>query len=292
MRHIRRIEIRSRKLVQEIFAGQYLSVFKGRGMEFSEVREYIPGDDYRLIDHNVSARYGRPFVKKFSEERELTVIFVVDMSGSLRFGSQDKFKSELAAELTSVLAFSAIKNNDRVGMLIFTDRVEKIIPPRKGQNHILRLIREILYFQPEHSGTDLGVALTTLNELWRRRAVVFLLSDFYSQKDFSAALKVTSRRHDLIAITLLDRRESNLPGAKLLRLRDRESGEIRLLDTTDELWQENFRRKYQQWQGNLLQLFRRCRIDNIQISSEQPYARALWEFFRRREKRQAHWVKV
>lgn len=287
LRQIRKIEIRSGKLVNEIFAGQYSSVFKGRGMEFSEVREYMPGDDVRSIDWNVTARYGKPFVKKFVEERELTVILLVDASSSQKFGTREKFKEELTAELASVLAFSAIRNNDRVGMIMFTDKVEKVIRPKKGRNHILRLIREILYFKPEGKGTNIAAALGYLNELWRRKSVVFILSDFQDSK-FESALKITSKRHDLIAINIFDLREKDIPGIGLIQLEDAETGEPALVDTSDRFFVNRYLEGKQQKEQELKQLFTKANVDSIFVSTDKPYISPLVRFFKQREKRLSH----
>jgi uncharacterized protein (DUF58 family) len=283
---IRQIEIRSGKLVNDMFAGQYSSVFKGRGMEFAEVREYLPGDDIRSIDWNVTARYGHPYVKKFTEEREMTVLFLVDMSGSQRFGTQGKFKAELAAELTSVLAFSAIKNHDRVGMIMFTDQIEKVIRPKKGRNHILRMIRETLYFTPKGTGTDITKALQYLNELWRRKSVVFLISDFNDSK-FDMALKVTSRRHDLIAINTSDVREKELPDIGLIELEDAESGKRMMVDTSSAFFMNEYKQRKQDNARRLKTLFTRSHVDTIAVTTGKPYIVPLIQFFRSREKRQA-----
>jgi len=284
LKQIRHIEIRSGKMVNEIFAGQYSSVFKGRGMEFAEVREYMPGDDVRSIDWNVTARYGKPYVKKFTEERELTVILLVDASASQQFGTQNKFKSEIIAELSSVLAFSAIRNNDRVGMIIFTDKIEKVIKPKKGRNHILRLIREILYFKPSGKGTNISLALGYLNELWRRKAVVFLLSDFMD-KDFEPALRITNKRHDLIAINLSDPREINLPKIGLLELEDAETGKRITVDTSNEMFLREYKAKKENWQNNLDRIFIKSGVDHIYVSTDKPYIIPLIQFFKKREKR-------
>lgn len=287
IKQIRKLEIRSGKLVNEIFAGQYSSVFKGRGMEFSEVREYMPGDDIRTIDWNVTARYGRPFIKKFTEERELTVIFLVDASASQRFGTVNKFKSELAAELASVLAFSAIKNNDRVGMVIFTDKIEKVILPKKGKNHILRLIRDILFFEPEGKGTDIARALEYLGELWRRKAVVFLLSDF-EDEGFEKALKVTSRRHDLIALDISDPKEKSLPEAGLVEIEDPETGSRAVIDTGDAEFARKFEARSREKAARLKDIFNSAKMDHIELSTGKSYIMPLIQFFRRREKRMAY----
>jgi len=287
LKHIRQIEIRSGKLVNEIFAGQYSSVFKGRGMEFAEVREYLQGDDIRSIDWNVTARYGRPFVKKFVEEREQTVILLVDASASQRFGTQNKFKSELAAELASILAFSAIKNNDRVGMIMFTDQVEKVVRPKKGRNHILRLIREILYFQPQGKGTDITKALRHLNEIWRRKAVVFLLSDF-NDLNAESALKITGKRHDLIGIRISDPREKELPAVGLVELEDTETGQRICVDTNDQFFTGRYKELQAQRQEIIKNLLLRSGIDQIAVSTDKPYILPLIQFFKQREKRLAY----
>ena len=284
LKHIRQIEIRSGKLVNEIFAGQYSSVFKGRGMEFAEVREYMPGDDIRAIDWNVTARYGRPFIKKFTEERELTVILLVDASGSQKFGSRAKRKSELAAEIASVLAFSAIKNNDRVGMITFTDRIEKVIRPKKGKNHILRLIREILCCSPQSRGTNLTLPLQYLNEIWRRKAVVFLISDF-RDSSLDSALKVTARRHDLIAVKISDPREYELPDVGLMELEDGETGARRVIDTGDEMAARLFAAEQRRREETVNSLCTRAGVDRISVSTAEPYVMPLIRFFKRREKR-------
>lgn len=271
-------------MVNEIFAGQYSSVFKGRGMEFAEVREYMPGDDVRSIDWNVTARYGKPYVKKFTEERELTVILLVDASASQKFGTQNKFKSEISAEISSILAFSAIRNNDRVGMIIFTDKIEKVIKPKKGRNHILRLIREILFFKPSGKGTNISLALGYLNELWRRKSVVFLLSDFMD-KDFEPALRITNKRHDLIAINLSDPRELELPRIGLMELEDAETGKRITVDTSNEMFLKEFKTKKENWQRNIDRIFLKSSVDHIHVSTDKPYILPLIQFFKKREKR-------
>ena len=287
LRQIRKIEIRSGKLVNEIFAGQYSSVFKGRGMEFSEVREYAAGDDIRSIDWNVTARYGKPFVKKFVEERELTVIFLVDVSASQSFGTKDKFKSELAAELASVLAFSAIKNNDRVGMIMFSDKIEKVIRPKKGKNHTLRLIREILFFKPEGKGTDISQVLHYLNDVWRRKAVVFLISDF-NDKDFEKAMKITSKKHDLVAIQISDPREKELPEIGLMEVEDAETGKTSVIDTSDGAFAAEFKKKAAEKEERTKTIFKKASVDSVVLSTGKPYIVPLVQFFKLRERRQAH----
>lgn len=284
IKKIKKIEIRSRKLANEVFAGQYSSVFKGRGMEFSEVREYMPGDDVRTIDWNVTARYGKPFVKKFTEEREMTVILLVDASASLGFGTKEKFKNEVAAEIAATLAFSAIKNNDRVGMLIFSDKIEKVVHPKKGKNHILRLIRDILYFKPQGQKTNISDALKHLNDIWRRKAVVFLLSDF-QDNNFDAALKVTARKHDLIAIKISDPRENNMPAIGLVEFQDPESGFSILADTSARSAIDESMTIKESRNIALKKLFSGSRVDTISVSTDKPYTAELIAFFKRREKR-------
>jgi uncharacterized protein (DUF58 family) len=284
LKQIRHIEIKSGKMVNEIFAGQYSSVFKGRGMEFSEVREYNPGDDIRSIDWNVTARYGRPFVKRFVEERELTVMLVVDASASQRFGTKNKFKSEIAAELASILAFSAIRNNDRVGMIIFTDKIEKVVRPKKGRNHILRLIREILFFKPEGKGTDISRALEYLNELWRRKSVVFLISDFLG-KGYESAIKVTAKRHDLVALKISDPRETVIPDVGLMETQDAETGKRMFFDTSDRMFVDNYLKQKNTAMARIEKLFKTANIDFINVDTDKPYTTPLIQFFKRREKR-------
>ena len=242
---VRQIEIRTNREVTDVLGGQYHSVFKGRGMEFEEVREYLPGDEVRSIDWNVTARFGHPFIKKFKEERELTVMLVVDVSASGQFGSVRQTKNELAAELAAVLAFSAIRNNDKVGLIMFTDRIEKFVPPKKGRRHVLRVVREILAFQPQGRGTDLQLALDYLNSVQSRRAVTFVVSDFQvtDEESVRKKLRVASKRHDVIALSLRDPREEELPAVGLLELRDAETGERALVDTFDRKVREEFAAK-------------------------------------------------
>lgn len=284
LKKVRRIQITTSRMVNDVFAGQYLSVFKGRGMEFDEVREYQPGDEVRDIDWNVTARMGRPFVKKFMEERELTVMLLVDMSASSRFGTRRRFKNELAAELCSVLAFSAIRNKDKVGLIIFTDRIEKFIPPGKGSRHVLRVIREVLYFQPRGKKTDITAALDYLNQVTRRKTVTFLVSDFETS-GFDRALKVANKRHDLIAVTITDPRERDLPDVGLIRLRDAETGEEMLVDTSSPDLRKLFRERSRRDEEELIRLFRVHNIDHIRLTTDRPYEKELLRFFRRRERK-------
>jgi uncharacterized protein (DUF58 family) len=281
---IRRLEIKTRGLVEAAFAGQYRSVFKGRGMNFEEVREYQPGDEVRTIDWNVTARLGHPYVKKFTEEREMTVMLVVDVSASGAFGSVELSKRELAAEVACVIAFSAIRNNDKVGLMLFSDHVELFIPPKKGRIHTLRLIREILYFEPQGRGTSPAQALHYLNRVLTRKAVVFLLSDFQTPP-FERELGITARRHDLIALPVVDPRENALPDAGIVVFEDAESGEQIEVDTGDDSVRAAYRhlvtRRREAWQRT----FRRKRIDSIALTTDEDYLPALREFFRARERR-------
>jgi uncharacterized protein (DUF58 family) len=283
---IRRLELKTRGLVESAFAGQYRSVFKGRGINFEEVREYQPGDDVRAIDWNVTARLGHPYIKKFAEERELTVMLVVDVSASGEFGSVRLSKRELAAEVASLLAFSAIQNNDKVGLLLFSDHVELFIPPKKGRTHTLRLIREILYFIPKGRGTHPSEALNYLNRTITRRAVVFLISDFQTP-DFSRELSVTSRRHDLIAIPIVDPREEELPNVGVLLLQDAETGEQIEINTSNAAARAAYVQLVRRRKEDLLGTLRKKQIDTIPLKTDQDYLPALRNFFRQRERRLA-----
>lgn len=284
LKQVRRIEIRTTRLVNDLFGGEYQSVFKGQGIEFADVREYVPGDDVRTIDWNVTARSQHPFVKKFVEERELTVVFLVDVSGSQFFGTSDRFKSEIAAEITALLAFSAVRNKDKVGLLILTDQVEKYVPVKKGRTHVLRVVREILYFQPKHKGTCLQVGLDFMSHVLTRTAVIFLISDFLDV-GYEKALRVMAQRHDLIAIHLRDPRERKLPSIGLVEMEDAETGHRILADTSDE----GFRRKFEAWaakqEENVDHLFKSLGVDRVAIDISQPYKEPLMRFFQLRERR-------
>ena len=286
MQQIRRIHIRTRRMVNEILSGQYESVFKGQGMEFREVRAYVPGDDIRSIDWNVTARTGEPHVKVMAEERELTVMLMVDMSGSGRFGSVSRFKNELAAELCAVLAFSAIKNNDKVGLLIFTDDIELYVPPQKGSKHVLRVIREVLYFEPKGTGTDIPKALHYLNGVIRRRAVVFLVSDFMAD-DYETALRVANRRHDVVAVTVTDPREHTLPDVGLVAVRDAETGRETLVNTSDSHIRDSYEREARKALEQRDEILRRNRVDTMHTSTDKSYVEEIYRFFKMRERRQA-----
>jgi uncharacterized protein (DUF58 family) len=288
LKKIRRLELKTRGMVNAVFSGQYRSVFKGRGMNFEEVREYQPGDEVRTIDWNVTARFGEvrgeAYVKKFTEERELIVMLVVDVSASGNFGSVHLSKRELAAEVASMLAFSAIRNNDKVGLLLFSDHVELFIAPKKGRIHTLRIIREILFFEPAGRGTDPAVALHHLNRLLHRRSVVFLLSDFQAP-DFSKELAITSRRHDLIAIPIVDPREAELPDVGRITLEDAETGEQLEINTSDRATRLMFQTAMGQTAAGRLKEFRQKRIDTISLQTDEDYVPALRAFFRTRERR-------
>jgi uncharacterized protein (DUF58 family) len=285
LRQIRRLQLKARRAVEDLLGGEYHSVFKGAGMAFEEVREYQAGDDVRSIDWNVTARMGHPFVKRFIEERELTVLLAVDVSGSNQFGSGLQQKREVAAELAAVLAFSAISNNDRVGLVQFTDRVERFVPPRKGTRHVLRLIRDVLFFQPERPGTSLREGLDFLNRVQKRRAVVFLFSDFLD-RDFEKAFKRTARRHDLVAVRLTDPREEELPAVGLLELEDAESGARLLLDTNSRAVRDAFREQGRARREAARQLARSAGVDLIEVTTDGGHLDALVRFFRLRERRQ------
>lgn len=281
---IRRIEITTSKLVTDMLAGQYESVFKGRGIEFDEVREYQPGDEIRSIDWNVTARMGAPFIKKYVEERQLTVMLLLDLSGSSRFGTVHRLKNELAAEICSVLAFAATQNKDRVGLIIFTDRVEKFIPPRKGVQHVLRVIREALCFKPAGKGTDLAGVLRYLDGVTTRRAVTFIISDFFA-KDFKKPLTVAAKRHDCIAVTITDPRELELPDAGIVELADAETGAVFMVDTSNPRVREAYAAKARSIRDARTQLFGSVQIDHIDVRTDRTYVDELVKFFRMRRRR-------
>ena len=284
LRRVRELEIRTRRQVKDILAGQYSSVFKGRGIEFSEVRAYSPGDDVRTIDWNVTARFGHPFVKRFVEERELTVVLALDGSASGRFGSGSAWKSERAAEAAAILAAAAIRNNDKVGLTIFTDRVEKYVRPEKGRTHVLRVIREALFFRPRGTRTRIASALEHVSNVQKRRSVVFLISDFLDS-GYDDLLKAAARRHDMIAVSMTDPRELALPAAGLVALEDAETGDVRLVDTSSRRVRRAFEDAARRRVAERTALFRRAGIDEIALSSEAPAFGALLEFFRMREGR-------
>jgi len=284
LKDIRRIQITTSRMVTDVFAGQYQSVFKGKGMEFYEVREYLPGDEIRFIDWNVTARAGRPFVKKFVEERELTVMLLLDMSASAYFGTARQLKMQLAAKLCSLLAFSAIKNNDRVGFIAFTGRIEKFIPPRKGLRHVLRVIREALYFKPQGAGTDINIALEYLNRVTTRKTVTFIISDFLAP-EFRKMLAVANKRHDIVAVTITDPKELEFPDVGLVKLFDPENNRGFILDTSDQALRREYAQKNQQRIKQRKKLFSSLHIDAIDVRTDRPYSQGLLEFFKSRERR-------
>jgi uncharacterized protein (DUF58 family) len=289
MNKIRRIEIRTRRLVNDSFAGEYHSIFRGRGMEFDEVRPYLPGDEVRSIDWNVTARMGQPYVKRYVEERELTVMLLVDASGSGDFASQGKFKRELAAEIASVLSFSATTNKDKVGLMIFTDKVELYIPPRKGRRHVLRLIRELLAFEPENDGTDIKLALDGINQILKRRSIIFLVSDFLDEPEhYRKALHMANRKHDVIAVDLHDPLETDIADVGLLALEDAESDELVWVDTSDLAWREAFAGQTSQFKEAKDKVLASASIDQVKIDTDQDYVKALTIFFQKRAQRLRH----
>jgi uncharacterized protein (DUF58 family) len=294
MSRMRKLEIRTRRLVNNTLAGEYHSVFKGRGMDFDDVREYVPGDEVRTIDWNVTARAGRPFVKKFTEERELTILLLVDVSASGNFGSAAMSKRELAAELASVLAFSAIRNSDKVGLILYTDQIEQYIPPKKGRRHVLRVVREILFHQPRGRGTDTVKALDFANHILRRRAIAFLISDFQASgdpdkalEDLRRAMRQTNRRHDLVALHIEDGREKTLPDVGVLAMEDAETGEVVELNTADPEVRARFAQEANDRTQRLVRGFRGEAIDTLELDTAAPYMPALQHFFKTRERRRS-----
>jgi uncharacterized protein (DUF58 family) len=292
LKKIRQIELRTNRIVTETLAGQYHSVFKGQGMNFDEVREYQPGDDVRAIDWNVTARMNHPFIKKFVEERELTLMLVVDVSGSGLFGSRDQSKRELAAEIASVLAFSAIRNNDKVGLILFSDEVEKFIPPRKGRSHVLRVIREVLFFEPKRRGTNLVNALEFMARVTAHRAITVVVSDFITPdtagtlpKLTQTRLRMLNRKHDVVAVQITDRYELELPRLGRLILEDAETGDIVELNTAGAAGRDAFALRQEKSRGEIARQFRSVGIDSIQLHTGEPYSAALGRFFENREKR-------
>ena len=284
LRKVRRIEIRTRHLVTDVFGGEYHSAFKGRGMEFAEVREYVPGDDVRTIDWNVTARAGHPFVKVFQEERELTVLFLVDQSGSQRFGSVARLKAELAAEAGALLALSAVQNNDKVGLALFTDEVERFVPPAKGRRHVLRVVREILFRTPEGKGTDLAGALDHLTRFQKRKAVVFVVSDFLTT-GYERSLAIAARRHDVIALRLRDPREIELPRLGVMAVEDLETGARRLVDTSDRRVRRAFADRCAAAEETFSRTVRRTGVDHVDLWTDEDLVAPLAALFRRRVRR-------
>ena len=282
---VRKIEIKTRGLTNHIFSGQYHSAFKGRGMTFSEVREYQYGDDIRNIDWNVTARFNRPFVKIFEEEREMTVMLLVDVSGSNDFGSIEATKRDITAELAAVLAFSAIQNNDKVGVIFFSDQIEKFIPPKKGSSHILRIIREIVTFKPQHKGTDIGEGLKFLTSAIKKRTTAFLISDFVTSKPFEQEMRIAARKHDLISLRITDKRELIIPKIGLVKFRDNETDKEVWVDTSTSAWNEAYQKYVQHTTTSLSKTFANNGVDNTLIYTDEDYAKPLMQLFKRRESR-------
>jgi uncharacterized protein (DUF58 family) len=284
LKKVRRLEISTRGAVNDVFSGEYHSVFKGRGMNFAEVREYQYGDDIRMLDWNVTARVGAPYVKLYEEERELTVMLMVDASGSGDFGTVGRMKGEVAVEICALLAFAATKNNDKVGLIIFTDRIEKFVPPRKGRIHVLRVLRELLYFRPEGRGTNLQIALEYLAHVMRRRAVVFLVSDFLTA-NYRRALNVAGRRHDVVAIRISDPRERDIPAIGYVELEDAETGQHILVDTSDAEFRSLLSQNIAREQEAREKMFRSMKVDFMEVHTDRPYFDTLMRFFRQRARR-------
>ena len=282
LKKVRKVEIKTRRLSANIFAGQYHSAFKGRGMAFSEVREYQFGDDVRDIDWNVTARFHRPYVKVFEEERELTVMLMVDVSGSLDFGTEVQTKRDMVTEIAATLAFSAIQNNDKIGVIFFSDKIEKYIPPKKGRKHILYIIREMLDFKPESRKTDIRQALEFLSGVSKRRCTAFLLSDFYVRQDFSQSLVIGNRKHDIVAIQVYDHRAKELPDVGLMKVIDSETGYEQYIDTSSKKLRTAYTRYWNNRQQNLQETFNRSNVDNISIATNEDYVKSLLLLFKKR----------
>ena len=284
IKKVRKIEIKTRGLSSNIFAGQYHTAFKGRGMAFSEVREYQYGDDVRDIDWNVTARFNRPYVKVFEEERELTVMLLIDVSGSLDFGTRQQMKRDMAVEIAATLAFSAIENNEKIGVVFFSDKIEKYIPPKKGRKHILYIIREILDFHPESLRTDVAAALEFLTSVSKRRCTAFVLSDFYVQQNFMQQLNIANRKHDVCAIQVYDRRAMELPKIGLMKVVDAETGYEQYVDTSSRMVRETYRRYWNERQRDLKEVFAKSGVDNISIATDDDYVKQLLLLFNRRNR--------
>lgn len=281
LKKVRKIEIKTRGLSSHIFSGEYHSAFKGRGMAFSEVREYTAGDDIRAIDWNVTARFGHPFVKVFEEERELTVMLLVDVSASGSFGTSTQFKKDLVTELCAVLSFSAIQNNDKIGLIFFSDKIEKFIPPKKGKTHILRIIRELIEFQPTHSRTNISQALRYITNVIKKRSICFVISD-YMDENFEDAFKLANKKHDMVALQIYDKRETELPDAGLIRLSDAETGESIMIDSSDKNTREMFRKNWQAHQKKVHDSLSRCGVDKAKIRTDESYVAPLMFLFKKR----------
>jgi len=281
LKKIRKLDIHTKRLVNDVFAGEYHSVFKGRGMEFAEVREYIPGDDIRTIDWNVTARTGSPHVKIFEEERELTVMLLVDVSSSGEFGTSNNLKRDIALEICALLAFSAIENNDLVGLIMFTDKIEKVVLPKKGRQHVLRLLRELLFFKPQDTETNLTLPLDYLNRITKRRAIVFLVSDFMG-KDYEKSLTISTKKHDLVPVVIIDPREESLPDIGLVEMEDAETGDTILVDTSNLSLRKAFGLNVSEQQLKREKIFKRIGLDHVLIRTDRDYIKDLAKFFKKR----------
>jgi uncharacterized protein (DUF58 family) len=282
LKKVRKIEIKTRGLSRQIFSGEYHSAFKGRGMAFSEVREYSPGDDVRTIDWNVTARFNSPYVKVFEEERELSVVLVVDVSASGLFGTHKQYKQELITELCAVVAFSASQNNDKIGVIFFSDKIEKFIPPKKGKTHVLRIIRELIDFVPENKGTDLQVALKYMTNVIKKRSTVFLISDFYANHNYTDALKIANKKHDLIAVKINDKTEHSIPEVGLVKLIDQESGKIMWVDTSSKEFQKQFKINQLKRENVIKDMFNKSGVDYCDVYTHEGYIKPLMNLFKRR----------
>ncbi len=282
LKKVRKIEIKTKGLSSQIFSGEYHSAFKGRGMAFSEVREYTPGDDIRSIDWNVTARFSSPFVKVFEEERELSVVLLVDVSASGAFGTHSQFKQDLITEVCAVVAFSASQNNDKIGVIFFSDKIEKFIPPKKGKSHILRIIRELIEFKPENKKTNIEIALKYLTSVIKKKSIAFLISDFYAETNYKDALKIANKKHDLVALRVIDKTEQELPKMGLVKLKDNETGKIMWVDTSDKAFRKQFAVNQLKFEAELKDIFNRSGIDWTKILTHEGYIKPLMNLFKNR----------
>lgn len=281
LKRVREVEIKTKGLSRNIFAGEYHTAFKGRGMTFSEVREYQYGDDVRSIDWNVTARFNHPYIKVFEEERELTVMLLIDVSGSRNFGTVSKLKRNIITEIAAVLAFSAIQNNDKIGVIFFSDQIEKFIPPKKGKKHILHIIRELVGFEPTSEKTDIGAAVKYFTSAIKKRCTAFIISDFFDE-NFTDALTISNRKHDMVALQVYDIRETEIPNVGLVKVKDAESGDKIWIDTSSDELRKYYKKYFQNKQIELSDIFRKCRVDNVSVSTDEDYVKALMKLFKMR----------
>jgi len=282
LKKVRKIEIKTRGLSSQVFSGEYHSAFKGRGMAFSEVRDYTPGDDVRTIDWNVTARFNSPFIKVFEEERELSVVLLVDVSASGAFGTHSQVKQDLITELCAVVAFSAAQNNDKIGVIFFSDKIEKFIPPKKGKSHVLRIIRELIEFKPENKKTNIEIALKYMNNVIKKRSIVFVLSDFYAETNYRDALKIANKKHDVVALRVVDKAEQELPAIGLIKLKDNETGKIMWVDSSDKSFRKQFAVNHLKFEDELKDIFNRSGIDATKIFTHESYIKPLMNLFKNR----------